>query len=125
MEWADYLRFVVALVFVLAAIGGLAWVVRRLGLAGSAAGPRGKRRRLGVTEVLPIDAKQRLVLVSRDDVEHLLLLGPGGATTIETGIPRASFPKTAALAHATLDSQRLGQSSGHEPARGPGHGEAE
>jgi flagellar protein FliO/FliZ len=42
--------------------------------------------RLAVIASLPVDARRRLVLVRRDDVEHLLLLEPAGTTVIETGI---------------------------------------
>ena len=38
---------------------------------------------------MPIDNRRRLVLVRRDDREHLLLLGPQGETVVETNIPAA------------------------------------
>ncbi|MGB1548152.1 MAG: flagellar biosynthesis protein FliO, partial [Alphaproteobacteria bacterium] len=38
---------------------------------------RNRDRRLGVVEVLPVDARRRLVLLKKDDREHLVLLGPG------------------------------------------------
>ena len=86
MEPGTYLRFVLALVFVLALIGLVAWLARRFGLAGAVALPRGRRRRLSVTESLAVDGKRRLVLVRRDDVEHLILLGTGPDILVETGI---------------------------------------
>ena len=84
-----YLRFVLALVFVLALIGIAAWLLRRLGLAGRLAASAGKARRLRVVEVAPLDGKRRLVLMRRDEVEHLLLIGAGADLVIETGIRRA------------------------------------
>ena len=92
MEPVDYLRFVAALLFVLALIGLIGWAVRRGGLAGGLmrglslgrAGADG--RRLDVIEACAIDARRRLVLVRRDGVEHLLLLTPSGDTVVETGI---------------------------------------
>jgi len=84
-----YLRFVIALVFVVAMIGGLAWIVRRFGWANRFVAPAGKRR-LSVLEVLPIDGKRRLVLLRRDSAEHLVLLGISGDILIESGgIPRS------------------------------------
>ncbi len=78
MELDTYLRFVAALVFVLALIGALTWAVKRYGLFGRVAPtPRGGRR-LAVVESATIDVRRRLVLVRRDDAEHLLLLGPTG-----------------------------------------------
>ena len=44
------------------------------------------RRRLGVVEVTPLDGRRRLILVRRDAVEHLLLVGPTSELVIETGI---------------------------------------
>lgn len=89
MSLDSYLRFVLALVFVLALIGLVAWVVRRTGMA-----PRGGLRhrgprRLEIVEVAVLDARRRLVLIRRDDVEHLLLLGHNGERVVERGIVRA------------------------------------
>jgi flagellar protein FliO/FliZ len=50
--------------------------------------------RLKVVEVTAIDTRRRLVLVRRDGVEHLLLLGANGETVVETKIvpPPAPAP---------------------------------
>lgn len=56
----------------------------------SGSGRFGKWRpgqRIGVVEAAQVDGSRRLVLVRRDDVEHLLLLGKEGDLVIETGIP--------------------------------------
>lgn len=88
MEFAGYLRFVLALAFVLALIGLLAAVARRYGFGFPATALKAAgRRRLKVVEVTPVDARRRLVLVRRDDTEHLILLGQSGELVIETGIP--------------------------------------
>jgi flagellar protein FliO/FliZ len=78
-----YLRFLIALIFVVAMIGALAWIVRRFGWANRFVAPAGKKR-LSVLEVLPIDGKRRLVLLRRDTAEHLILLGIGGDLLIES-----------------------------------------
>ena len=87
MEFTVYLRFIVALIFVLALIGVLAWLARRYGPGGRMAMAPGRNRRLAIVETRPLDGRRRLVLVRRDDVEHLLLLGAGGEVVVETGIP--------------------------------------
>lgn len=46
-------------------------------------------QRIGVVDSLPVDGARRLVLVRRDDTEHLLLLSSHGDVVIETGIPAA------------------------------------
>lgn len=87
MEPEGYLRFVLALVFVLALIGLLAVIARRLGV-GFPAGviKSAGDRRIGVVEVAPLDSKRKLVLVRRDNVEHLLVLSPTNETVIEQNI---------------------------------------
>jgi flagellar protein FliO/FliZ len=88
MEWTSYIRFIVALIFVLGLIGGLAWLARRYGLGGAiAAKSRATSKRLGVQEALAIDGKNRLVLLRRDNTEHLVILSSEGVTLIESGIP--------------------------------------
>ena len=90
MDAVEYFRFLAALCFIVALLVGFAWLVRRSGLIpkGLLMTPPAGERRLAVTEVLPLDTKRRLVLVRRDDVEHLLLIGMQGETVVETGIRR-------------------------------------
>ena len=80
-----YWRFVGALFVVVALIFAVAWIAKRLGFGGRIASGRGKRR-LSVQEVLPIDSKRRLVLLKRDGVEHLLLIGIHDDLVVEAGI---------------------------------------
>jgi flagellar protein FliO/FliZ len=92
MIGTSYWLAVGALVLVLVLIFALAWVAKRLGLGGHLTAGRGKRR-LGVQEVLSLDNKRRLVLLKRDGVEHLILLGLNDDVVVETGIvPPAEQP---------------------------------
>lgn len=84
-------RMLAALVFVLALMGGLAFVLRKLGLSGPAVNIQGKRR-LRIIESLPLDARRRLVLLQCDDEQHLVVLGPSGETVIKTGIKPVGDP---------------------------------
>ncbi len=87
MELTEYLRFAIALIFVLALIGVLTALARRAGIGYPLKATRpGGGRRLSVVEVTPLDGRRRLVLVRRDDVEHLLLLGPSSELVIERNI---------------------------------------
>ncbi|MEM7042739.1 MAG: flagellar biosynthetic protein FliO [Pseudomonadota bacterium] len=81
----DYLRFVVALGVVLGLIALFAWIARRFRLGGLA-GSTVKSGRLEVVESLPIDGRQRLVLLRRDASEHLVLIGQERSVVIESGI---------------------------------------
>ena len=51
--------------------------------------------RLRVTEAARVDAKRRLLLIRRDDVEHLILTGGPVDLLIETGIVPQSPPTSA------------------------------
>ena len=94
MDLSNYLRFVLALTFVLGLIGLGAVLVRRYGFGLSPTAMRkGMDRRLKLVETLPLDAKRRAVLLRRDNVEHLVILGANGETVVETGIP--AKPETA------------------------------
>ncbi len=84
MDWDIYLRSLMAFGVVVALIGGAAWLARRFGAGGML--PRGRRqRRLSVVQMLPLDNRRRLVLVRRDGVEHLLLIGGTADLVIERG----------------------------------------
>ncbi|NIA69440.1 FliO/MopB family protein [Pelagibius litoralis] len=91
MDFAEYIRFFMALGFVLLLITVLAALVRRSGLGDRLAVTKGgSDRRLALVEVRPLDAKRKLVLLRRDDREHLVLLGSGSDLLIETNIPAAA-----------------------------------
>lgn len=80
------LRFVLALGLVLALIAATGWVGRRYLGTGRIAAFSGKKRRLALVETLQIDARTRLLLVRRDNAEHLLMLGSSGTVVVEAGI---------------------------------------
>ena len=84
MEFDTYIRFILVLVFVLGLVFALGWVLKRSGISGSAVAGKGKR--LGVVETAFLGPKHRLVLVRRDNVEHLVLIGPTYASVVESGI---------------------------------------
>ena len=85
MDFLELGRFAGGLALVLGLIALCAVAARRFGLVPTARG-RGQVARLGVLESAALDPKRRLVLVRRDDREHLLLLAPGRELVIESGI---------------------------------------
>ena len=48
---------------------------------------RSGRKRLAVIDTLPVDGKRQLVIIRRDNVEHLILTGGPQDVVVETGIP--------------------------------------
>lgn len=51
-------------------------------------GPRTGQRRLGVVEASGVDGNRRLILIRRDDVEHLVLIGGSADLLVEGNINR-------------------------------------
>lgn len=93
MDFDLYLRFALALILVLGLIALLAWLLRRFGMGVKMT----RGRRLAVTEVQMLGPRHRMMLIRRDDVEHLVIVGPAAETVVETGIkPPASFATTLA-----------------------------
>jgi len=91
MEFVDILHYVFALVLVLALIGLAGLAAKRFGVPGVTKAARDKR--LAIVESLMVGPRQRLLIIRRDDVEHLVLTGADGARVIESGIPaKPSMP---------------------------------
>jgi flagellar protein FliO/FliZ len=84
------LTFILAFVAVLALIAALAWGLRRF--AGNRLGAntnRGRMPRLAVIDAAAVDGRRRLVLVRRDNIEHLLMIGGPTDIVVESNIVRA------------------------------------
>ncbi len=105
------LTFFFAFVAVLALIGVAAWLVRRF--AGNRLGAntnRGRMPRLAVIDAAAVDGRRRLVLVRRDNVEHLLMIGGPTDIVVEPNIVRA-------MPGRDQMPQRPGLSAGEPPPR--------
>jgi flagellar biogenesis protein FliO len=90
IEFSLPVKFFLAFAIVLILIGGTAYIVRRFATGGrESAVQRGRQPRLAVVDAAPIDARRRLVIVRRDNVEHLLLVGGPTDVLVEANIIRA------------------------------------
>lgn len=84
-------RFFIAFLVVFILIGLTAWLVRRFGTGRlGAQSARGRQPRLAVIDAAPVDGRRRLVLIRRDNIEHLLMIGGPSDVVVETNIVRAS-----------------------------------
>jgi len=86
-----------AILIVLALIGAAAYLVRRF--AGGRIGSgnnRGRMPRLAVIDAAAVDGRRRLVLVRRDNVEHLLMIGGPSDIVVEPNIVRNTSTRDAA-----------------------------
>ncbi|MCA0201566.1 MAG: flagellar biosynthetic protein FliO [Proteobacteria bacterium] len=87
MDFTLYLKAILGLAIVLGLILGLSAGLKRLGIGDGLRGPLGRKRRLATVEAVMIDGRHKAVLLRRDDVEHLVLIGPNTSQVIEQGIP--------------------------------------
>ena len=84
------LTFFFAFVAGLALIGVAAWLVRRFASNRLGANAnRGRMPRLAVIDAAAVDGRRRLVLVRRDNIEHLLLIGGPTDIVVESNFVRA------------------------------------
>ncbi len=85
----DVARFVVAFMLVLGLIGAGALFWRRFGAGPlSLIGPRSRQPRIAVIDAASVDARRQLVLIRRDNAEHLIMIGGPTDIVIEPNITR-------------------------------------
>jgi flagellar protein FliO/FliZ len=79
---------VAAILFVIALLALTMWAFRTYvsGRPSQHGFLRPRDKRLGVIETASVDARRKLLLVRRDDVEHLVMIGGPVDMLIETGI---------------------------------------
>jgi hypothetical protein len=83
-------KFILAFVVVLALIALTAWLVRRFGANRLGGNTRGRQPRLAVIDAATVDGRRKLVLIRRDNVEHLMMIGGPNDLVVEPNIVRAS-----------------------------------
>jgi flagellar protein FliO/FliZ len=82
-------NFIIAFVVVLLLIGAATWLVRRFGATRLDPAARGRQPRLAVVDAAAIDGRRKLVIIRRDNAEHLLMIGGPTDVVVETNIVRA------------------------------------
>jgi flagellar protein FliO/FliZ len=95
----EIIRYVGALLLVLALIGAAGVAARKWGVPGVTRSV--EQKRLAVIETLLMGPRQRLFIVRRDNVEHLIFAGPEGACLIEN-IPASASGLRIASAQGSI-----------------------
>jgi len=85
MDTGYYLKAIFALLFVIGLIAGTSFILKRFSLDKHLL-KNNKKKRLSVKEMLPLDARRRVILIERDNKEHLILLGHNSDIVIESNI---------------------------------------
>jgi flagellar protein FliO/FliZ len=87
MDNIDFARFIFAFFFVIGLIGVMGFLLKRYAGANKwMGGSEQDSDRIRVIQTRYLDPKRRLVLIRRDDKEHLILLSEGRETVIESNI---------------------------------------
>ncbi len=120
MQWLDSVAgpgYAAALLWTFAALVLLVIVlviirlVRNLTFGTFVAGGRNRKTRLAVMDATAVDSHRRLVLIRRDDIEHLILIGGPTDVVVERDI-RLAAPRRPAL---TGDGSGGGQQQAPRP----------
>jgi flagellar protein FliO/FliZ len=129
-DGSPIVQYVVIFAVIFAALAAIVFTVRRLtgrslALPGRT-GSRGRQPRLGIVDVYELDRARQLILLRRDNVEHLLLVGGPNDVVVERNIQRTQRPLTEAALRPELAPDSLDEplpdplvQGGHlpEPAR--------
>jgi len=114
--WTVITVLIIVLVLIVLAVWALKLVFRA-----SSSIARGRQRRLAVIDTVVLDAKRSLILIRRDNVEHLIISNGANDVVVESGIvvaePASQQPrnppaaKSAANGEQDAAAQRLGLSN--------------
>lgn len=94
MEYASLGRVILSFAAVVALMFLLSYLVRKFGLEKKIRMPQSPKGRLQLIDQLFIDPRHRLVLIQRDDICHLLLIGVEKETLLETFPAQAKSDET-------------------------------
>jgi len=114
--WTVVMALIIVLVLIVLGVWALKLVFKASGSM-----TRGRQRRLAVIDTLALDTRRSLILIRRDDVEHLIISNGANDVVVESGIvvpapvaPRArnsSASQSAPSGEQDAAAQRLGLSN--------------
>ncbi|PLW78836.1 flagellar biosynthetic protein FliO [Cohaesibacter celericrescens] len=117
----DNLNYLVLVVFglgvVLLLIFALTWVLKKVSVVSARIARDGEDPRLSIREAVQVDHKRRLVLVRRDQVEHLLLIGGENDLLVEHHIPQQPFAQSPAVQSPAAQQPTSQLPFGQHPAQ--------
>lgn len=113
-------RFFIAFVVVFALIGVTAWLIRRFGTGAlGGTGARGRAPRLAVIEAGAVDGRRKLVLIRRDNTEHLIMIGGPTDIVVEANIVRGQSTRDAASSRVSSPAENLARPAAAEETAWP------
>ncbi|MGV2128137.1 flagellar biosynthetic protein FliO [Agrobacterium vitis] len=105
-------RFLIAaggVFLALAVLVVILWILKNRAPSPFVRGGRNRQPRLQVLDAAAVDARRRLVLIRRDNIEHLILIGGPTDIVVESGIgePKAYLAGELAANEALIRNQEL------------------
>jgi flagellar biogenesis protein FliO len=113
-EGQSSLKVVLFVIVVLVLLALAFWLLRQFGGRRLVSGAmRGRQPRLAVIDQATVDSRRRLVLIRRDNVEHLLIIGGPSDVVVEQNIVRAAtaLRETGPARPPTMPRARVGEES--------------
>ena len=98
LQLSQPLVYVASIAIILLLLAIFAWVLKKISdnNAKAESSIRSRQPRLGIVDTFEIDKQRQLVIIRRDSVEHLLLLGGSNDIVVESNIVRAVAAQTQA-----------------------------
>lgn len=85
-EFGSFAMWTIIALISVAALIIVIWIAKQMLSGTFVAGGRSRKPRLAVLDAAAVDTRRRIVLVRRDDTEHLILIGGPTDVVIEQGI---------------------------------------
>src|SRR5712671_6323425 len=102
-------QLIIGVAIVAGLVGGIGWLIHRFGI--QHLGTRIAARRqphLAVVDVAQVDGRRHLILIRRDNTEHLMMIGGPNDLLIEANIAvAAATPRHAKAAHSSTSGDTL------------------
>ncbi len=118
-EFATAVLWTFAALILLVIVLVIIRLIRSLTFGTFVAGGRNRKTRLAVMDATAVDSHRRLVLVRRDDIEHLLLIGGPTDVVVEREIRLGQSRRPAFIGENGLDTQPPARPRPPEPAPPP------
>jgi len=112
----NYLLAIGIVAVALAAMFVVFWLIRKRSNSTFIRGGKNRQPRLAVLDAAAVDTRRRLVLVRRDGVEHLILIGGPTDVVIESSIVPSNLEAAMPLATSEADSETLREQPTPQPS---------
>ena len=115
-QTTNYLLAIGILAAALLALFFVFWLIRKRSNSTFIRGGKNRQPRLAVLDAAAVDTRRRLVLVRRDGVEHLILIGGPTDVVIESGIIRPEMEAAMPIASSDDNVEAIREQPASQPS---------